>query len=1057
MYNCYNTGDITSNGYSTGGLTGSCNYYHFYAYYSYSVGTVTSKGTGGGCFGTSIQHDIYCYYLDTSIAEPNNNGGSAVSSEQLMLKSTFGGWDFNTIWSMDGREEYPYPELIGVPLVLPEDIEEHEHSYSRELTTPPTHLEKGTEIFTCECGDTYFGDVATLPDHTYSMTVTDPTCSQDGFKLFTCECGDSYTESIPAINHSDTADILVDSSEYPESEHNYGTNLKETKTFTYEGANKLTITFSPDTMVEESADKIYLYDKNGRTVGNYTGSALAGKTITISGDTFKIKLVSDGSVQKYGYSFTSIVAEMQVSGFADWEQVTAPTCLESGLEKSICTYCGDEETREIPALGHDMVTDVAKEPDCINTGLTEGSHCTRCDYKIEQEIIPAINHERGKITVDKSKYPESAHKYPNNLNETQSFSWPGAQRLLITFSAETNVESGYDYIYIYDKDGNLVAKHTNIQLSKKTLVINGDAFSIKLTSDGSNQAYGYSFTSIVADMGGYGEWELLSEANCTENGSKKRVCSLCGYEDFVEIPALGHNIITVTPKEASCTESGLTEGYYCSRCNHGVKSEEIPALGHDMISYPEIAADCVNSGMTAGSQCSRCDYKIGLEVIPAPGHDIVADAAKEPSCTDSGLTAGEHCTRCDYKIEQEVISPLNHDAGDILVDSSEYPESQHNYTNNLSQTKSFSWQGAKNLIITFSEKTMVESGYDKIYLYGTGNTLIGTYTGTALAGKTITVPGDTFKIKLTSDNSVQNYGYSFSSIVADMGGYSDWETKTAVSCTENGVSYRVCSICGNEETKTTPALGHDMIHEEGTAPDCTNTGLTESSYCSRCDYKVENAVIPALGHDMINDDGTEPDCTNTGLTKGAHCSRCDYKVENTVIPALGHDMITDNRVEPDCTNTGLTEGAHCSRCNYCVEQEIIPATGHSHTSEITAPATHLKEGVMTFTCGCGDTYTEVIEKTAEHKYTSVVTAPTCTEQGFTTFTCECGATYADGYVDATGHSDTDNDGYCNNCDELLCDHACHKSGISGFFWKITCFFSKLFGSNKFCECGAAHY
>lgn len=92
-----------------------------------------------------------------------------------------------------------------------------------------------------------------------------------------------------------------------------------------------------------------------------------------------------------------------------------------------------------------------------------------------------------------------------------------------------------------------------------------------------------------------------------------------------------------------------------------------------------------------------------------------------------------------------------------------------------------------------------------------------------------------------------------------------------------------------------------------------------------------------------------------------------------------------------------------------------------------------------------------------HDYKAVVTDPTCTEDGYTTYTCGCGDTYVDDETDATGHADNDNDGYCENCDELICDHNCHKGGIAGFFWKITRFFNKLFGTNKYCECGAAHY
>lgn len=62
----------------------------------------------------------------------------------------------------------------------------------------------------------------------------------------------------------------------------------------------------------------------------------------------------------------------------------------------------------------------------------------------------------------------------------------------------------------------------------------------------------------------------------------------------------------------------------------------------------------------------------------------------------------------------------------------------------------------------------------------------------------------------------------------------------------------------------------------------------------------------------------------------------------------------------------------------------------------------------------------------------------------------------------TEHTDNDDDGYCDECSKFFnpsvgCNHNCHKGGISGFFWKITLFFNKLFRTNKYCECGIAHY
>lgn len=38
-----------------------------------------------------------------------------------------------------------------------------------------------------------------------------------------------------------------------------------------------------------------------------------------------------------------------------------------------------------------------------------------------------------------------------------------------------------------------------------------------------------------------------------------------------------------------------------------------------------------------------------------------------------------------------------------------------------------------------------------------------------------------------------------------------------------------------------------------------------------------------------------------------------------------------------------------------------------------------------------------------------------------------------------------------------CDCSCHKSGFMGIIWKILNFFYKIFGMNKVCDCGAAHY
>ncbi len=87
---------------------------------------------------------------------------------------------------------------------------------------------------------------------------------------------------------------------------------------------------------------------------------------------------------------------------------------------------------------------------------------------------------------------------------------------------------------------------------------------------------------------------------------------------------------------------------------------------------------------------------------------------------------------------------------------------------------------------------------------------------------------------------------------------------------------------------------------------------------------------------------------------------------------------------------------------------------------------------------------------------------TCTETGKTdaVVCANCGIIIEGGTgIPATGHTDSNHDGKCDKCGYDMtqnCSCKCHKGGFTGFFWKITNFFQKLFGKNKVCACGMAH-
>ncbi|MBR5498113.1 MAG: hypothetical protein IKV76_09065, partial [Clostridia bacterium] len=75
-------------------------------------------------------------------------------------------------------------------------------------------------------------------------------------------------------------------------------------------------------------------------------------------------------------------------------EAKAPTCTEISWDAyEYCTACTYTTYVEKEALNHDIIIDEAVAPKCGETGLTEGSHCSRCDaMTIAQEVVPALTH-----------------------------------------------------------------------------------------------------------------------------------------------------------------------------------------------------------------------------------------------------------------------------------------------------------------------------------------------------------------------------------------------------------------------------------------------------------------------------------------------------------------------------------------------------------------------------------------------------------------------------------------------------------------------------------------
>lgn len=171
--------------------------------------------------------------------------------------------------------------------------------------------------------------------------------------------------------------------------------------------------------------------------------------------------------------------------------------------------------------------------------------------------------------------------------------------------------------------------------------------------------------------------------------------------------------------------------------------------------------------------------------------------------------------------------------------------------------------------------------------------------------------------------------------------FGEWKVTVAATCTKDGVSRRICSICGAVEEKPVPATGHKFGAWTVTkAATCTESGISTRK-CSVCGTE-KTMIVPSLGHSMTATAGKAATCTEAGNSAYWSCSRChkffsdaagktEIAKDSWVIAALGHDEATRAAVAATCYASGHEADTYCKRCGIVITAgATIPATG-KHT------------------------------------------------------------------------------------------------------------------------------
>ena len=594
-------------------------------------------------------------------------------------------------------------------------------------------------------------------------------------------------------------------------------------------------------------------------------------------------------------------------------------------------------------------------------------------------------------------------------------------------------------------------------------------------------------------------------ATCTEAGSVTYTCADCGDSYTETVPALGHDY-------AAADDAGDTI-YTCTRCGEqhsellpreyvsvktGKTTEAYTLDGEQ--SFTHTGDDAIARGELTVVQGTgtKVSYSASASAsVPGytdGGYNCVASNLIDgdtstyywsTSCQTSGMYArvdlgaevrfdavqisapahGDYCTNANVQLSSDgrtwtTIGTFTSSRSTAVTKTYAVPSSVESFRYiqvALTTARNYWWQLSEIAWGSYDGATFTRAAASGTVQTGTAPMTEVRFTGVA-AGTTYYVIGGTrYVIEVEADHV-----HSYQEV-----------SRTAATCTEDGVTTYRCETCGDTYTETTPATGHSYTAAV-TAPTCTEKGYTTYT-CTACgDHYTANEVaalgheyaettvpatctengsvthtctrcgnsytetLPATGH-TYTVSGSEATCTEGGKTVHT-CTVCgDTYTETT--PALGHDykaVVTS----PTCTEKGYTTYT-CKRCGDHYTADEVAARGHDYKAVVTAP-TCTEKGYTTYTCAtCGDHYTADEVAALDHDYKAVVTAPTCTEKGYTTYTCAtCGDTYTADEVAALGHDyeavvtapTCTEDGYttytCRNCGDRRTGHVVSALGHS---------------------------
>ena len=614
--------------------------------------------------------------------------------------------------------------------------------------------------------------------------------------------------------------------------------------------------------------------------------------------------------------------------FGEWTQTKAPTCTEKGSEERVCA-CGEKETRDVKALGHDWNEwEVKAEATCAAAGSKERT-CKRCGEK-EVEAIAQLAHnfvEGEEYIQEGVKYLEcsvcknagvlewAAKNYAASESVMEATASDGSVRFTSNPTAANAAGDGIDeksYV-VYNIQLHKAVEHAgldfDIQPSSYGVAIfdtveNDQKPGKDMNEAGEIVASAHRYALYVngervqlgedpgaSDARGWYSWPVDFSLKKGEN--KIKLVCMGGYRAkmynfrLTNIPKFEHeHDYSAKVKDNAAGADYPASAVYACTMNCGKTAIRWAAKDYDATSS-EIEATAsdgsirMNSAQKANAAGDNVEggghliYKVNVPTAVANAglqFDIQAHnqnvAIFDAVANDSG--AGK-----DF-VNGQVVDATKRYAlfvNDVRVELGEDP----------GKSTARAW-------FTWPVEFPLNAGVNKIEIVNMGGYRAKMYNFQlvnlpAIEGSTFTL-GEEWKSddnghwKEVAGQDGVKFVYKEHVLVADSS-----KTDVAATCTEAGKSFKKCSICGKEVEVAIPAKGHTWVGGDVTVEGTKGTQTITCSVCNATSTVTGGICGTFLWADALQSGGAS-------LASDGKVNAGDYTLVVFNVPAAGTYVVT---------------------------------------------------------------------------------------------------------------------------------------------------------------------